>query len=157
MGQADGPHVTINECKALRPEREYFDEFAASLINAIRKMDISEERSYRDSRRAPTPYRRDVSGAQSPRYEERSPYHTGSRERIQDQSRGRYRDQSRDRQSRDRSWTQFHGQSRDRYRDHSRGRVRDQSKGGSRETSRDRYRRDQSQDRYYRDQSQDRE
>ena len=76
MGQVDGPRVTgtINDCKVLRLEREYFEEFAASLIHAMRKIDISEGRSFRDSRRAPTPYRRDKSGTQSPRYEEKSRY-----------------------------------------------------------------------------------
>ena len=70
-GQADGPRVTINEYKTLRPEREYFEEFAASLINAVRKIDISDRRNSRDSHRAPTPYRRDLSGTRSPQYEGR--------------------------------------------------------------------------------------
>ena len=169
-GQADGPRVTINECKTLRPEREYFEEFAASLINAVRKIDISDRRNSRDSHRAPTPYRRDLSGTRSPQYEGRSRYRSGSREQIRDKSRGRYRDQSMDRDRRDRSRKQFRDQSKDRYRDQSRdrysgqsrnrfgdqssNRFRDQSRNRFRDHSNDRYR-DQSRD-SYRDQSGDR-
>lgn len=151
LDKVEGPRVTINEgqgtVSALRPDREYFQEFASSLINAVKNMSISDGRKYGDSSRAPTPYRRDLSGSRSPRYDDRSNYRSGSRERIRNDSRGRYRDQSRDRDRNDRSRKQFRDQSWGRYRDQSRDRYRDQSRDRYREQSKDRYR-DQPRDRY---------